>query len=93
MRFRLSQILLLSDLGHRVTELALANGLPTFTNNEWSAETSGLIGYGASSRKVLYRMGYYAKKILDGANPGDLPVEQPTKIELIINQDREDARH
>jgi putative ABC transport system substrate-binding protein len=76
---------LLSDLGHRITELALANGLPTFTNNEWSAETSGLIGYGASSRRALYRMGYYVKKILDGANPGDLPVEQPTKFELIIN--------
>jgi putative ABC transport system substrate-binding protein len=76
---------LLNDLGHRIAELALANGLPTFTNNEWSAETSGLISYGASVRKVLYRMGYYVKKILDGANPGDLPVEQPTKIELIIN--------
>jgi putative ABC transport system substrate-binding protein len=76
---------LLSDLGHRITELALANGLPTFTNSEWSVETSGLIGYGASVRKVLYRMGYYVRRILDGANPGDLPVEQPTKIELIIN--------
>ena len=76
---------LLNDLGHYITELALANGLPTFTNNEWSVETSGLIGYGASSRKALHRMGYYVKKILDGANPGDLPVEQPTKIELIIN--------
>jgi putative tryptophan/tyrosine transport system substrate-binding protein len=62
---------LLSDLGHRITELALPNGLPTFTNNEWSAETSGLIGYGASSRRALYRMGYYVKKILDGANPGE----------------------
>jgi putative tryptophan/tyrosine transport system substrate-binding protein len=76
---------LLSDLGHRITELALANGLATFTNNEWSVETSGLLGYGASSRQALYRMGYYVKKILDGANPGDLPVEQPTKVELIIN--------
>ena len=45
----------------------------------------GLIGYGASSRGARYRMGYYVKKILDGANPGDLPVEQPTKFELIIN--------
>jgi putative ABC transport system substrate-binding protein len=52
---------------------------------EWSVETSGLLGYGASSLKALYRMGYYVRKILDGANPGDLPVEQPTKIELIIN--------
>jgi putative ABC transport system substrate-binding protein len=76
---------LLNDLGHRITELALANGLPTFTNSEWPVETSGLIGYGASVRKVLYRMGYYVRRILDGANPGDLPIEQPTKIELIIN--------
>jgi putative ABC transport system substrate-binding protein len=76
---------LLYELGDRITELALANRLPTFTNNEWSVETSGLICYGAPVRKVLHRMGYYMKKILDGANPGDLPVEQPTKLELIIN--------
>ena len=76
---------LLSDLGDRITELALANRLPTFTNSETAVEAGGLICYGASVRKVLGRMGYYMKKILDGANPADLPVEQPTKLELIIN--------
>jgi hypothetical protein len=50
-----------------------------------SAACSPLIGYAASVRKVLHRMGYCVKKILDGANPGDLPGEQPTKLELIIN--------
>jgi hypothetical protein len=50
-------------------------GFRRFTNNEWSVETSGLIGYRASLRKILHRMGYYVKKMLDGANPSDLPVE------------------
>jgi putative ABC transport system substrate-binding protein len=45
----------------------------------------GLLGYGASRRKLLIRAGYYVKRILDGANPADLPVEQPTQIELWIN--------
>ena len=35
--------------------------------------------------KILRRMGYYVKKILDGAEAGKLPVEQPTKVELVIN--------
>jgi putative tryptophan/tyrosine transport system substrate-binding protein len=76
---------LLSDLGDRISQLALANQLPTFTNSETAVEAGGLICYGASVRKVLHRMGYYVKKILDGADPGDLPVEQPTGLELIIN--------
>jgi len=50
-----------------------------------SAACSRLIGYGASVRKALHRMGCCVKKILDGANPGELPGEQPTKLELIIN--------
>ena len=43
------------------------------------------MSYSASLRKILRRTGYYVKKILDGANPGDLPVEQPTGLELCIN--------
>lgn len=76
---------LLSDLGDRISQLALANRLPTFTNNETTAESSGLISYGASVRKVLHRMGFYVKKMLDGIDPGNLPVEQPTGLDLIVN--------
>jgi putative ABC transport system substrate-binding protein len=76
---------LLSDLGGRISELALANQLPTFTNSETAVEAGGLICYGASVRTVLRRMGYYVRKILDGTEPGDLPVEQPTGLDLIVN--------
>jgi putative ABC transport system substrate-binding protein len=75
----------LNDLGDRITALALANRIPTFSNNEVAVEAGGLVCYGASVRKVLRRTGYYVKKILDGANAGDLPVEQPIGLELIIN--------
>jgi putative tryptophan/tyrosine transport system substrate-binding protein len=45
----------------------------------------GLLAYGASRRKLIIRAGYYVKRILDGANPSDLAVEQPTEIEMWIN--------
>ncbi|MBR1092013.1 hypothetical protein JQ621_31530 [Bradyrhizobium manausense] len=76
---------LLSDLGGRISELASANSLPTFTNSLTAVEAGGLICYGASVRKVLRHMGYYLKKLLDAADPGDLPVEQPTELDLIVN--------
>jgi putative tryptophan/tyrosine transport system substrate-binding protein len=76
---------LLTDAGGLISERALENRIPTFTNNEVAVESCGLLSYGASTRKVLRRMGYYARKILDGANPNDLPVEQPTGLELNIN--------
>jgi putative tryptophan/tyrosine transport system substrate-binding protein len=59
--------------------------LPSFSSVSTYAEYGGLLTYGASSRKFYVRAGYYVKKILDGANPGDIPVEQPTLIELWIN--------
>jgi putative ABC transport system substrate-binding protein len=49
------------------------------------AELGGLLAYGPPRRKLLMKSGYYVKRILDGANPGELPVEQPTQIELSIN--------
>jgi putative tryptophan/tyrosine transport system substrate-binding protein len=73
------------DSSDRIATLALARKLPSFFSVSTYAEYGGLLSYGASSRKFYVRAGYYVKKILDGANPGDLPIEQPTQIELWIN--------
>jgi len=75
----------INDVRYRLAELALAHRLPLFSTSSLFAEAGSLISYGASVNKVLRRMGYYVKKILDGAEAGDLPVEQPTELELIVN--------
>ena len=71
--------------GDKISEVALAKLIPVFSTSEVTVEAGGLVRYGASARKVLRRTGYYVKKILDGANAGDIPVEQPTGVELVVN--------
>jgi ABC-type uncharacterized transport system substrate-binding protein len=74
-----------ADLSDRIAALALANQLPSFASSPIYAECGGLLAYGPSTHRFYARAGYYVKRILEGANPGELPVEQPTVIELWIN--------
>ena len=69
----------------RINTFALAARIPTMHANREYIETGGLISYGANYPDLFRRAGDYVDKILRGAKPGDLPVEQPTKFELVIN--------
>jgi putative ABC transport system substrate-binding protein len=70
---------------HRIAEFALKNHLPSISLLREYAAAGGLASYGPSYRVLLTRAASFIDKILRGAKPGDLPVEQPTKFELVIN--------
>jgi ABC-type uncharacterized transport system substrate-binding protein len=69
----------------RVSELALANHLPVFGTGRGLTEAGILATYGTDPTVVARRSAAYVQRILKGAKPGDLAVEQPTKFELVIN--------
>jgi len=75
----------------RIAELALANRLATMFALREYAEAGGLMSYGENVADFFRRAASFVDKIFKGANPGDLPVEQPTKFNLVINRKTADA--
>ena len=69
----------------RINTLVLAARLPAVYGQREYVEPGGLMSYGPNFPELFRRVGDYVDKILRGAKPGDLPVEQPTKFDLIIN--------
>ena len=69
----------------QIVKLAARERLPTFYRDRTFVEGGGLMSYGADWAVLFRRAPIYVDKILRGARPGDLPVEQPTKFELVIN--------
>jgi putative tryptophan/tyrosine transport system substrate-binding protein len=69
----------------RLAELALACRLPLVAYSRETLEAGALMSYGSDQRTIFRRSGAYIDRILKGEKPGDLPVEQPTRFELLIN--------
>jgi putative ABC transport system substrate-binding protein len=69
----------------RLADLAAKVGLPIMTYRREMVEAGGLLSYGANQPEMYRRAARYVDRILKGAKPADLPVEQPSKFELIIN--------
>src|SRR5262249_23020516 len=76
----------------RINTLALAARLPTMHSVRAYVEAGGLMSYGPNYTDLFRRAGELVDKILRGAKPADIPVEQPTKFDLIINQPTAKAR-
>jgi putative ABC transport system substrate-binding protein len=69
----------------QIADLAIKNRLPSMFETSEYVEAGGLVSYSASDSESFRRAAHYVDRILKGARPADLPVEQPTKFELVIN--------
>jgi len=71
--------------GKRIAGFALKSRLPSVYSTRDPVEAGGLMYYGADQAESYRRVAYFVDRILKGAKPADLPVEQPTKVEFAIN--------
>ena len=69
----------------RIADFAIQNRLPTSFHLREFADVGGLISYGVDRSDLFRRAAAYVDKILKGASPSELPIEQPTKFELVVN--------
>ena len=69
----------------QIADLAIQNRLPLMSESVLAIEVGGLAFYGAKEEEIFRRAATYVDKILKGAKPADLPVEQPTKFEFVVN--------
>src|SRR4029077_7127534 len=69
----------------QVADLALKHRLPAATNVRSFTEAGGLMSYGFQGHAAYRHMGFIVQKVLQGTKPANIPVEQPTKFELVIN--------
>jgi putative tryptophan/tyrosine transport system substrate-binding protein len=76
---------LFSSHSRRLAELAVRNRLPSMHEGRGYVDAGGLMSYGPSRADMYRRAAGYVHKILTGAKPADLPVEQPVRFELVIN--------
>jgi len=71
--------------GVRINKLAMGARLPTIYAAREYVQAGGLISYGANLAALFRRAADYVDKILRGAKPGDIPIEQPTQFDLVVN--------
>ena len=76
---------ILFPLARRVAELSVKNRLPAMYGLREYVEAGSLISYGAEINDIWRRAAVFVDKILKGAKPGELPIEQPTQFELVVN--------
>jgi putative tryptophan/tyrosine transport system substrate-binding protein len=69
----------------RIAALAMARGLPTIFSGEEYVKSGGLMSYGPNIPAIFRRAGVYVDKLIKGATPKDIPVEEPTKFDLFVN--------
>ena len=75
----------------RIAELAIRNRLPSMFSQREYAVSGGLMSYGENLSDFFRRAAFFVDKIFKGTNPGDIPVEQPTRFHLTINRKTADA--